>query len=290
MMPITLRIGGCLLQLHGVSVEEIPENTRLFICDCTVEPEFTYTFHFVDQLPSPSSTWQTVYQRYNIHVWRQDELERRLLSVNSPADAYCVYEEKSNNGADIWFLSPLRGELTIDTMFISCLSLERRMTAHNAYILHCAYLNFQGKAILFSGPSGIGKSTHAELWTRHVEGCRVMNGDRCLIRREADGSYSANGWPVCGSSGICHDVSLPLSAIVFIEQTPENLIIPEGMMQLYRRLFAQFTINHWDTEATVAGMDWIQALMEKVKVYVYGCNMAPDAPMALKNVLSPSQA
>ncbi len=288
-MSVTLCISGIVLHLEGVSSEEIPVNSQLFASVKPADADYAYTFRFVDELPSPASSWQSVYQRHNIQVWRSGEQERRQLSVNSPADAYCVYEETSSHEADIWFLEALRSELTIDTMFISCLSLERRMASRGAYILHCAYLNHQGHAILFSGPSGIGKSTHAELWTRHVEDCSVINGDRCLIRQESDGSFTANGWPVCGSSGICQDVSLPLKAIVFIEQTPGNQIIPEGMMQHFRRLYTQITINHWDTEATVAGMDWIQALMEKVKVYVYGCNMAPDAPMALKNVLSPSQ-
>ena len=58
------------------------------------------------------------------------------------------------------------------------------------------------------------------------------------------------------------------------------------MMQHFRRLYTQITINHWDTLATTAGMDWIQSLMQRVTVCTYGCNMAPDAPMELKQYLT----
>ena len=265
----------------------LPANSKLFaIEDTNVDVEFSFTFHFVDVLPEAGNSsmglpWEITYQRPNIIIWNCNGLERRRLSFNGQSHAYAVYEESSNTHADIWYLTRLKNELNIDTLFISTLSLERHLAPHGAYILHCAYLNHQGEAILFSGPSGAGKSTHANLWEQMIPETHLVNGDRCLICREDDGSFQAFGWPICGSSGICRVENHRIRAIVFIEQTPENQVIVERPARLFSRLFSQITVNHWDATATATAADWTAKLMQHVSVMVYGCNMAPDAPYPL---------
>ena len=282
-MSFLLKIYQQPFRIQGIEFGEIPTNSQQFALEekSTDADDYVYTFHFVDHLPVAGEEWKTVYQKHNIHVWRHGNLERRLISVASPDDAYAVYEETSSCSADIWYLSSLRQELSIDTVFISCLSLERRMFSHNAFILHCCYLNYQDKAILFSGPSGAGKSTHANLWVKNIEGSRVINGDRCLISRSKDGSFMAHGWPVCGSSGICHIESHPIKAIVFIEKTPFNQIITENVASYFKRLIAQITINYWDNTCTEKTTDWVLSLLGGVKTLVYGCNMEDDAARVL---------
>ena len=45
----------------------------------------------------------------------------------------------------------------------------------DSFILHASYVVRDGKALLFSAPSGTGKSTQAEFWhTRR--GCDIING------------------------------------------------------------------------------------------------------------------
>lgn len=61
------------------------------------------------------------------------------------------------------------------------------MLAKDAMVLHCSVLKVKSGVILFSGPSGIGKSTQAGLWTKYRK-ARVINGDRTLLKkRMADG-------------------------------------------------------------------------------------------------------
>ncbi len=299
-MSILLHLHHHHYRLCGITHDLLPDNTLLFVSDesaaDTQEVEFTFEFHFVEQLPvipndpknskAPKDPFIPVYSRHNICIWQNGPLQRRQISVNSPSDAYAVYEETSATHADIWFMEGLRQELRIDTIFISTLSLERHLAPHGTYIFHCAYMLHHNRAILLSGPSGAGKSTHAELWHRHVEGTRIINGDRGLICREPDGSFVVDGWPVCGSSGICHNETHPLGAIVFIEQTPGNQVIAENLPQHYRRVFAQLTINHWDVAATTAAADWIMSLCTAIPIVTYGCNIAPDAPYPLLDYLN----
>ena len=281
-MDIILRLSHLSFKITGISSNEVPDNILLF-CNKDKEGDvtFTYEFHFCDTLPPPDASWMASYQRPGIMVWTKGMLECRLLRVSGPIDTYAFYEETSPTHANIYYLSTWRDQLNVDTIFNSCLALERRMSTIGSYILHCSYIVHGNHAILFSGPSGIGKSTHAELWQQYVDDTRIINGDRCLITLLADGTYMANGWPVCGSSGICHDESHPLLAIVFIEQTADNQVIEETTAHHFRRLYTQLTVNRWNQEATNKAIDWMQALIGKVNFVTYGCNMLPNAPFPL---------
>ena len=66
-------------------------------------------------------------------------------------------------------------------------------------VLHSAYIiTRQGQGILFSGPSGIGKSTQAALWQRYA-GAEIVNGDRALVRPDTG---TVSGVFYAGTSGI----------------------------------------------------------------------------------------
>ena len=112
--------------------------------------------------------------------------------------------------------------------FFSICAFHRQLLIRNACVLHASYVDIGGRAILFTGPSGVGKSTQAELWVRHA-GAQVVNGDRAVLRA-VDGKWHAFGYPSCGTSGICINRTLPLSAIVVLAQGPENQVrrLPAG--------------------------------------------------------------
>lgn len=283
-----LTIGPLNIQIKGLTAEDIPANSRLFINDSEAEADATYTFHFVDcaAVPRQEDGWNVVLQRSDIIVFSNGRLEARLLAVGDMSACYALLWERSERETDIYFTNTLKNDLKIDTVFTSCLGIERRLARQGCYILHCAYLDYNGQAVLFSGPSGIGKSTHADLWCRNISGCKVLNGDRALLCPTADGGYEVCGWLVCGSSGICHNERRPLRAIVFIEQTATNGVRGEGLMEHFKRLTEQITINWWNEEFTRAALDGLLTLVGKTTVVTYGCNMEPEAAHTLRQHLA----
>ena len=58
-------------------------------------------------------------------------------------------------------------ELHIDPVFTSLLALERRLVKKDSMVLHCAYVEYKGEAVLFSAPSETGKTTQANLWEKY---------------------------------------------------------------------------------------------------------------------------
>ena len=103
----------------------------------------------------------------------------------------------------------------------STVYLPQLLLPYRTLVFHAAYIGWQGRGILFTAPSGTGKSTQAELW-RALRGSEVLNGDKAGVSLRE--SPMAHSMPFSGTSGICRNVSLPLRAIVVLSQAPENTV------------------------------------------------------------------
>ena len=95
---------------------------------------------------------------------------------------------------------------------------------YDGFMLHASAVEVDGKAYLFSGPCGMGKSTHTKLW-KQIFGARaqVFNDDKPALRRE-DGRWYAYGTPWCGKDGINQNKRVPLAGICFLKRGQENEI------------------------------------------------------------------
>lgn len=94
----------------------------------------------------------------------------------------------------------------------------------NGMMLHASAIEVDGKAYLFSGPSGVGKSTHTGLWKQMLgEGARIFNDDKPALRY-MDGVWYAYGTPWCGKDGININMKVPVAGICFLKRGEENSI------------------------------------------------------------------
>lgn len=50
-----------------------------------------------------------------------------------------------------------------------------------AIAIHSSTIECEGRAVLFLGESGTGKSTHTRLWQEHIPGARLLNDDSPII-------------------------------------------------------------------------------------------------------------
>ena len=89
---------------------------------------------------------------------------------------------------------------------------------------HASAVALNNRAYLFSGPSGIGKSTHTGQWLKEFgDRARIINDDKPPIRR-IDGVWYVFGSPWCGKDGIQINTKVPLAGICFLSQAEENKI------------------------------------------------------------------
>lgn len=201
------KLGGfCFAADHPDTLVFPPNFLRFETKD--VQPAYFYTLRFVKSIPNPVGVCTAV--REDLIVYRDGEKESRLLGIQGMLGFYALYRELDDTHAEVMIAEDCRGCLAFDPVFASLFALERRMLQKDSFILHSAYIRHRGRAILFSAPSGTGKSTQASLWAQYAgagdhqrrprfiaEGAGLLDGARLA------GLRHVGHLPKCGCAVEC---------------------------------------------------------------------------------------
>lgn len=151
------------------------------------------------------------------------------------------------------------------------------------FALHSASIEYNGKAWLFSGKSGTGKSTHTKLWNE-LYNTKLINGDINLIGIE-NNTVMTYGTPWCGTSGIYSTEKFPLGGIVILKQASFNKVeeLSEDSRQL---LVAQRMLSPtWLSSQTDRNLDFADVIQKHVNVCRLLCNTQPEAAKVMKDYI-----
>ena len=160
--------------------------------------------------------------------------------------------------------------------FLWLLAPEARLAERRRMILHAASVVWKGKAWLFFGPSGIGKSTHSAEWIRTL-GAEPLTGDRTVLAWNEDGRFLAYGSPFCGSSELCLQKQAPLGGLCLLGQAPKTQVEVLSAARAFRALYAHSIVNSWDSRQTALLCDEIAALAAAGPVYRLECRPGPES-------------
>ncbi len=145
--------------------------------------------------------------------------------------------------------------------------------------LHASVIEHQGKAILFLGSSGTGKSTHTRLWQEHIPGSRLLNDDEPVVRIMEDGSVRVFGSPWSGSTPCYHNISAEAIAFVRLYQHPENRLSEIKGITAFTALFQSAAILRSDEQHRERLFENVTVLTEKVPFYRLDCRPDREAVM-----------
>ena len=151
--------------------------------------------------------------------------------------------------------------------------------------IHSSTIVCKGRANLFLGESGTGKSTHTRLWLNNIEGSRLLNDDRPIVAVE-DGRVVVYGSPWSGKTPCYHNVCFPVNGFVRLRQEKRNVI-----EQL--NVFKAFAALQPSTPPALAYssyycdkiMETLDKIISKVPVYQLGCLPDADAAQLAYNTL-----
>lgn len=201
-------------------------------------------------------------------------------------DGYGIWLDRIDQGReDVVSFDPALGtQLPLPaSWFFGVSGLHRALLRKQRPVLHGSYIDWNGSAILFTAPSGTGKSTQARLW-KECEGSEIINGDRVLLGKRQN-IWHAFGFPNCGSSQICVNRALPIRAIVVLEQGSENRVEQLSVSQKLRSLVSGMAIYHWDERDVQNAVELGAELLSKVPVVKLVCRPDRDAVAVLKEYL-----
>lgn len=209
-------------------------------------------------------------------------IERRLLA---PEPCTCLVIRDADPLHVTGWIYPEAADCfrSLDNL-LDAANLEHMLTALGAVSLHSSFITHCGQAILFSAPSGTGKSTQAALWEQYAH-AEQINGDRSVIRC-VDGVWTAFGFPFAGSSGIYKNKSAPIRAIVVLRQAKDNTIERLGASEAFRLLYSETAIQRWNTQGHAAAVDLLIRLSAAVPVYRLCCTPDARAVELLQQTLS----
>lgn len=154
-----------------------------------------------------------------------------------------------------------------------CRELPKRF---NAYLLHSALIEYEGRGYAFAAKSGTGKSTHISLWKKAFgDKVRIINGDKPIIRY-INGEFIAFGTPWCGKEGLAINDSVPLKAICFLERSEKNSIVKTSAVDAVTKIMHQI-LTPQDMETLDSLFPLLDMTLSCVPCYTLGCNMDTEA-------------
>lgn len=148
------------------------------------------------------------------------------------------------------------------------------------FFLHCSCLKYKEEAIIFTAPSGTGKSTHAALWRKHFgSDVTMINDDKPLVR-EKDGRFIIYGTPWNGKHSIGANTCAPVRAVVFLSQASENTAEPISPIEAITLLLQQ-TVLPSDKAALSKLLDMLGRLVESTPMLRLRCTVSDEAVMTI---------
>lgn len=272
---------GFVLETEQPLVEN--DNFLPFLTD-RVRPDIRASFHEVEKLPPVPE--QVLFSQTSICVTADACGQTRSyfrMGLDDPAFYACAVADYAAGEVRVEYLPVYRECVSELQNCFFHIGLESILLRHDRLCLHAACVDTALGGLLFSGVSGIGKSTQAELWCRH-RNARQINGDRPILAREGT-RWMAWGSPYAGSSR-CHvNDRCAVSAILLLEQADTCTLRRLTPAQAFRGIWAGLTVHSYDPAFVEKASTLAVALTSAVPVYRFGCTPDESAVAYLEKTL-----
>ena len=275
-----LEIAGISISMESVLCWEEEPAFVPFVKELP-NPDFQVVFRRTDVLPEIPAAVIHEDECYRVHPDGKGGYLRCFFDAPRDDSPYAVAEYDYENGQVRVEYLP-KGNRCVSQLHNSFfhIGFEAMLISRQRLCFHAACVDTPFGGILFSGPSGIGKSTQANLWCEY-RGAKQINGDRPILSKE-DAGWRAWGSPYAGSSG-CHvNDSCPVRAIVVLRQGKECAIRPMNPSEAFRAVWSGLTVYSWDKGFVERSLDLAMELIGNVPVYSFTCTPDEDAVLCLE--------
>jgi hypothetical protein len=160
-------------------------------------------------------------------------------------------------------------------MILYALSTANQQTA----LFHSSVVSCDGRAYMFLGESGTGKSTHSSLWLKYIQGTELVNDDNPVVRILENQEVRVYGSPWSGKTPCYRNVDYPLGGLVNLAQAPYNKIRRLMDIEAYVALVPAISGMRWN-KLMAGGLHETEDLLAQL-VPVWHLDCLPDEGAAL---------
>ena len=147
-----------------------------------------------------------------------------------------------------------------------------------AAAVHSSVIVKDGRAVMFLGESGTGKSTHTRLWRENIEGAWLLNDDSPIVRI-VDGRAVVYGSAWSGKTHCYVDECYPIAGIVRLSQAPHNRMRQLNLLEAFGAIYPSCPPSFaYDERLQDNICELLSALLGRVRVWHLEC--LPDAAAA----------
>lgn len=158
---------------------------------------------------------------------------------------------------------------------------------HKTLLMHSSVPVKDGRGYLFQGKSGTGKSTHCELWLKHIADTERINDDNPVVRIMDDGTPWVFGSPWSGKTPIYKQVGYPIGGFLRLHQAPHNKIRKMTKIESFASILSSCSTMIWDKPSYFAICDTVSLVAKSVGCFDLEC--LPDKDAALLSYTTMSQ-
>ncbi len=280
----TYEIGGLPIAVR--MAEDLTDDGLLapFLCQTEKLPVYTLDITCSAAIPRPRGTLIGCDAEKRIYLADDGATYQRFVGAveRSTDGAYLCIERCGDHAAALY-----NGDKITPRVLLTAMEGEHLITLHGGILLHASCVCLHGNAILFTAPSGTGKSTQADLWQTH-RGAEIINGDRIAVFCDDTGALRVRGVPYSGSSGIAKAADLPLCAIVCLRQGTENRPHTMRGMEAFRALWGGCCVNTWLREDVDSASMTVSRIVSAARILSFACTPDVTAVEALEKAFTDS--
>ncbi len=275
-------IAGLTLKLIQFQ-NAFPMEFEPFLCDS--RDIVDQTVRFIPHHPPYHENGRLILRNQELNIL--EATEHYIFTLPQTRDIFEIHLSKDGSHVTVYAVPTLTAQFQYDLFHALRLPFLYLAQLHNMAALHSASILYKEKAWLFSGPSGTGKSTHANLWKTHLD-IPILNGDLNLLTYQ-NGAPVIHGIPWCGTSGICDTNTHNLGGIILLKQAPANFISEpppdEQILLVSQRLISP----SWTKEQFRQNLCLIEKLTQNISICRLHCTPEKEAMDSIKQYIDQNQ-
>lgn len=151
--------------------------------------------------------------------------------------------------------------------------------------MHASVIVKEGKAHIFLGKSGTGKSTHSRQWLAAYPDATLLNDDNPIVRFLPSGEVVCYGSPWSGKTPCYQNLSAPVAGIVLLRQAPENHVQTLSLPESYAAVYSSSSGLRCNSQMADGLHNTVVSIITAVPVMLLDCLPNTDAAHVCYNAL-----